>query len=291
MNIVKRNRLLSIASISFLLMLVLFAVHGFAQVTNAAGTNAPSGPSPVVSIQSPGVTMLIGIIPLLVPILVALAKMGIPKLPSWTLPIIATCLGALINYIASLMGASVGPIMGALLGAAGVGVREIYDQVKTSVTTTGAAALLVFGLLIAPVVSGCQGSLQPGGAYAPGTTSVTVTASGASVTNFVATAAPDYPFFEVDASFDFAYSAVNAIFDFERDNRAMLYGISPTIKHTLDGFRPQAVSIRNDYIKARIAYMANPLPPNMSALQDALSRIKALATAAQAAIPSTIKIQ
>src|SRR5262249_44873801 len=51
-------------------------------------TNAPAGATtPAVSAQTPGVVLLITIIPLLVPALVAVVKIFLPKMPSWSLPI------------------------------------------------------------------------------------------------------------------------------------------------------------------------------------------------------------
>lgn len=71
------------------------------------------------------------LIPLIVPILVATAKYFVDKLPGWTLPILASCLGALLNYVSGLVGGpSTTLLNGAILGAAGCGLREIVDQVK-----------------------------------------------------------------------------------------------------------------------------------------------------------------
>lgn len=309
-----KKRLQICGSIFFVLLTCIFCVSLFAQptvvtnpadgLTNTVITNATTvvqnlTPSPAVTSQSTGVALAMIVIPLLVPILVAIAKYFMPKLPGWTLPILASLLGAVIDFISSKLGGpGVGPLLGLILGAAGVGAREILDQLKqTKAAATGTAvgvlafALLLFGSLV-PLGMGCAGKLAPGGDYSPGTTSLSTNAStGVITTNFTATAAPDFAFFTADASFDLTYSAIDAIFNFERDNRNLLWSISPDIKHTLDKLRPQAVQIRNDYIAARIAYEANPIPANLTTLQDVLSRIKATLAAVQAAIPPTIKIQ
>jgi hypothetical protein len=95
-----------------------------------AQTNTVPVPTPGPSPNS-GLGLILTLIPLLVPMLVAAAKTAISKLPTWTLPILSAVLGAVINWVSGLAG---GPtttlINGALLGAAGTGIREIFDQVK-----------------------------------------------------------------------------------------------------------------------------------------------------------------
>ena len=67
----------------------------------------------------------------LVPVLVWAAKKGMAFLPSWSLPLIAIVLGGLIDVLNGLAtGSSAGPLWGAILGAAGVGLREVIDQLK-----------------------------------------------------------------------------------------------------------------------------------------------------------------
>lgn len=105
------------------------ATFGLMCVTVLAQTN--SVPSPSV----PGITgdgsLLLAIIPLVVPILVEIAKRGISVLPSWSLPIIAAALGELINFISGRLGGpSTTALNGVILGAAGTGLREILDQLN-----------------------------------------------------------------------------------------------------------------------------------------------------------------
>jgi hypothetical protein len=71
------------------------------------------------------------LIPLLTPILIAGAKLLAPKIPSTLLPIIAPILGAGLDILLHYAGMGTGgPILGAILGSAGVGVREIVDQLR-----------------------------------------------------------------------------------------------------------------------------------------------------------------
>lgn len=112
----------------FLLLTVPFAV--LAQTTNTPPVTPP------VPVPGSGMGLLLTLIPLAVPLLVAAAKAGIGKLPTWTLPVLATGLGAGLNAILSLSGQAHTTVLGgALLGAAGVGIREVYDQIKGTVQT------------------------------------------------------------------------------------------------------------------------------------------------------------
>jgi hypothetical protein len=73
------------------------------------------------------------LIPILVPAAIAALKAAIPALPKWALPILAPLLGAVAEIAASYSGVGFGGapgLTGALLGAAGTGVREIADQTR-----------------------------------------------------------------------------------------------------------------------------------------------------------------
>jgi hypothetical protein len=134
---------------------------------------------------------------------------------------------------------------------------------------------------------GCKATLAPGGAYSDITTNTTVTADSGGVltTNVVLSPAPDLPLFIADSAYRLAYSTIDAVFTSERQNRTFLWSLSPTIKHTLDGIRPQAVQFNLDYLTARAAYIANPVPTNLAGVQAVLAKIQQIATAAQAALP------
>ena len=75
--------------------------------------------------------IIVALTPVLVPLLIMLIKRGLAYLPSWTIPVAAIVLGALIDAINGwTTGANLGGPWGAVLGAAGVGVREVLDQVR-----------------------------------------------------------------------------------------------------------------------------------------------------------------
>jgi len=66
------------------------------------------------------------LIPIFIPVLIAGLKQILPKLPSWILPILAPILGALSATVSGVTD----PGTGAVLGLAGVGLREAVDQTK-----------------------------------------------------------------------------------------------------------------------------------------------------------------
>lgn len=144
------------------------------------------------------------------------------------------------------------------------------------------AIVPVLLLASALAFSGCgHATLEQGGAYAPATTN----AAGV----VTATVAPDYAFFIADSAFDLAVSALDATFTFERVNRAMLWQISPQIKHGLDQVRPEAVALKVDYARARAVYIANPVPANLTTLQAALAKAQQLSATAAALLPAQVK--
>lgn len=140
--------------LSFLL-LPLFAIA-------AEATIAVPPPPPADSHLS---SLLMLLIPVLVPLIVALGKFIVPKVPTWMLPIIAPALGALLDFLTSLAtGSTANPMIGALLGSAGVGVRELIDQVSgrmkevaKPVTLFLLCAVLPIAV-ISPVATGCKGT-------------------------------------------------------------------------------------------------------------------------------------
>ena len=75
---------------------------------------------------------LTSLIPVLTPIVIAAAKWAVPQIPKVALPVVAPVLGAALDIAAYYAGvtATADPARGALLGAAGVWVREVIDQVK-----------------------------------------------------------------------------------------------------------------------------------------------------------------
>lgn len=72
------------------------------------------------------------LIPAAVPLVIAVVKLLLPRIPKVWLPILAPVLGALADiFIQGAQGGAIqAPWLGAALGAAGVGLREIADQVR-----------------------------------------------------------------------------------------------------------------------------------------------------------------
>lgn len=68
---------------------------------------------------------------IVVPLVITALKMLVPKIPSSWLPVIAPLLGTLGDGLTSYFtGNAPNPALGALYGAAGVGIREVIDQIK-----------------------------------------------------------------------------------------------------------------------------------------------------------------
>jgi hypothetical protein len=109
--------------------LVAMAVLVFAVVNVLAQTNAPSaGASPAAAST---VSAWVALIPLAVPVVIMLLKTFVPNIPSVALPILAPLLGAGADIALHYAGLStLGPTWGAMLGSAGVGLREIGDQIR-----------------------------------------------------------------------------------------------------------------------------------------------------------------
>lgn len=69
--------------------------------------------------------------PIIVPLIIAGVKLIKPNIPTWLLPVLAGPLGALLGYITHLTtGSELHMATAVLLGLAGVGVREVIDQIK-----------------------------------------------------------------------------------------------------------------------------------------------------------------
>jgi hypothetical protein len=81
-----------------------------------------------------GISPFTALIPLAVPVVIALLKAFVPKIPSLALPILAPLLGAFADIALHYAGvATLGPLWGMVLGSAGVGLRELQDQLKQTV--------------------------------------------------------------------------------------------------------------------------------------------------------------
>jgi len=130
--------------------------------TNATAvkTNVPVHVLPVVQQSQDQLSQyLVMVIPVVVPLLIAgLKKWMIPNIPSWALPLLAPALGALADLALQASGVHTGGVVkGALLGSAGVGLRELQNQVAKSMPKPpapppGTVALI---LPIMLTLSGC----------------------------------------------------------------------------------------------------------------------------------------
>jgi hypothetical protein len=69
------------------------------------------------------------LIPMIAPLITAGLKKIVPKLPKLAIVILQPLLGILISLITP-----VDPETGAVLGMAGIGVREVVDQAKKTIT-------------------------------------------------------------------------------------------------------------------------------------------------------------
>ena len=141
-------------------------------------------------------------------------------------------------------------------------------KLKTLTFLTLAALALTLG------VSCKTPTLEPGGAYSPASTN----AAG----QVVLTAQPDTALFVADAAYKLAYDTVFAVLKFERDNRAALLKISPTIKSALDQARPEVVAIDRRWALARQAYKLNPTPAGLNTIQLIIADIQRLIPVVQA---------
>jgi hypothetical protein len=104
------------------------------------------------------------LIPFLVPMLVALLKLFLPNIPKVILPILCPILGALLDILGHYAGlATAGTVQAAVLGGAGVFVREVYDQVgKMRAPAVGPVMLALCLLPLAACLSGCTTAIQHG---------------------------------------------------------------------------------------------------------------------------------
>lgn len=122
--------------------------------------------------------------------------------------------------------------------------------------------------------TGCKTTLEPGGAYSPVTTNV----AGVVINS------PDIGLYTTDSAFAASYSILDLAFRFERDNREMLWKISPGIKHTIDKIRPGAETSVQAYKAARADYIKHPSPQGLDLMNSIIIEVQRVASAASAAI-------
>lgn len=103
------------------------------------------------------------LIAVIVPIVLYLLKKLIPALPPALLPILAAALGPAFDYaIAALAGLPASGATAVLYGLAGVGLRELQDQLRKSVLPVeppkGTLGVLLLVLLVPMLLVGCAGT-------------------------------------------------------------------------------------------------------------------------------------
>jgi hypothetical protein len=110
-------------------------------------------------------------------------------------------------------------------------------------------------------------TLEPGGVYSPTNT------LGQVVYNDTGLAL-------ADAAYKFAYETVCSPLKFERDNRAKIFELSPSVgvsvKHALDDVRVQVWNIDQHWAVARQAYRVSPTPAGLSTIQTILAEVQRL---------------
>jgi hypothetical protein len=83
-------------------------------------------PIPGATDAVPNVELSKLLLAVIVPAVVALGRTLVTKIPKPAIPVIAIALGALADYAGSLLGAWHGSfVVGAVMGAAGIGLREV----------------------------------------------------------------------------------------------------------------------------------------------------------------------
>jgi hypothetical protein len=181
-------------------------------------------------------------IPLLVPVLIAWLKILVPKLPKKYLPVLAPVLGAVMDCVAT---GGQNPALAAALGSAGVGLREIYHQMRKGQSNehkpmgdppssnSGAAsnrmgrgAALVLLLPLCLLFLSCR-ALDPRGPYQG-----------------------DQLLYQADQTLVTAYDAIDTFLRYERDTP----NLPPAVHALADKLRANAPGAFRAALAARDAY-------------------------------------
>lgn len=119
-------------------------------------------------------------------------------------------------------------------------------------------------LAVSVILPGCKTpTLEPGGLYNP------TNAIGQVLYN-------NTGFALADTTYRLTYETALAVFAYERNNRKVIWDLSPQVKKSLDRIRPTVVDIDHRWAMARKAYRANPTPAGLSTLQSILDEIQKL---------------
>lgn len=229
----------------------LFAL--FAVVVHAASLVAD--PTPVGSSFDVN-TIITMLTPIIVPLVIAGMKQILPKIPSVFLPIIAPILGVVIALISAAATAhSSNLYLAAVLGLAGVGVREVKDQLLPA-TNAGVVGLLAL-CLIMPLTYGCASGIAPGGPYASKVV------------------------YDADVSIETAYKVIDGFLMFETQNHLVLSSAHPEITNIANNIRQGAPKWFASAEALRDTYEANPTTDNLSKLNAGLALLTTAITQAE----------
>lgn len=106
---------------------LVFLALVFVTAASLFAAEAVTG-EPVAAPVAQTVKWWVLVIPIAVPLVLGIAKSFVPKIPGWMLPVLAPLMGAAADYFASGTFGQ-GTAMGVIAGSAGVGVRELADQI------------------------------------------------------------------------------------------------------------------------------------------------------------------
>lgn len=124
--------------------------------------------------------------------------------------------------------------------------------------------------------------LDHGGAYAPGITNKTTNSAGEVTEQFVPSTAPEQVLFRTDAAYRFTYETALSVFEFEKENRAVISAVAPSVHPAFEEARKTAWDIDQRWASARKAYKSNPTPAGLDTMQTILQEIQRLLPSVQA---------
>lgn len=117
-------------------------------------------PAPPAGTAAPANQLWVGAITIITPMVIALLKAWIPRIPKPLIPWLTPLVGAGIEWIAILSGSTDGNlILATLAGMAGVAVREAYHQLQLRLTEhlagLASGGPLVIAIVVASAGAGC----------------------------------------------------------------------------------------------------------------------------------------
>lgn len=110
-----------------------------APYADALRAQAVPTPPPAPPVLRPGPAwqeQLLAFVPIVAPLVIAVLKTFISRLPGWSLPILCTSLGVLASWLTTGSLTQQSALVGAVLGGAGVAVREVVDQLRQRLDAT-----------------------------------------------------------------------------------------------------------------------------------------------------------